>query len=147
MSRFWRGWFALWCVSIGIFGAVLSGGAFEATSGPVRLVLSTLQGPVEAVFDPTLRFSLAVLGAVSIGWAVTLSLIVKAAVELGDSGRPLWNAVSAGMASWFVIDSSLSVATGFGLNVAPNVALAAMYIIGVVGSGALGRSRRAVVRA
>ena len=139
MSGFWRGWFVAWCVAIGLFGALLSGGGFEATSAPVGFVLSSLHGPASAQFDPTLRFSLAVMGAVSIGWAVTLFFIVRAAVALGDKGRPLWNAITAGMISWFVIDSLLSVATGFGLNLAPNTALLAMYLVGLLGSGALRR--------
>jgi len=138
MSGFWRMWFVVWCASIGLFGAVLSGGAFEATSGPVRLVLSALRGPSEVAFDPTLRFSLAVMGAVSIGWAVMLFAVIGAAIDLGDKGRPLWNAISAGMVSWFAIDSALSVATGFGLNVVPNMALAGMYVVGLLGSGAMG---------
>jgi len=139
MSGFWRGWFVAWCCSIGIFGAVLAGGAFEATSGPVRLVLAGLRGPDEAGFGATLRFSLAVMGAVSIGWAVTLFFVVRAAIDLDGQGRPLWNAITAGMVSWFVIDSTLSLATGFGLNVAPNIALAGMYIVGLMGSGVLRR--------
>lgn len=137
MSAFWRGWFGLWSASIGVFGAVLAGGAFDATSGPVRKLLVTLGGPNAGAFDPTLRFSLAVMGAVSIGWAVMLFLTLRAAIDRPDHSRPLWNAITAGMASWFVIDSALSIATGFGLNVAPNLVLAAMYGIGLLGSGAL----------
>lgn len=137
MSSFWRAWFLVWCLAIGVFGAVLSGGAFEATSGPVRLILGALHGPGPASFDPTLRFSLAVMGAVSMGWAVTLYFIVRTAVKMEHGARPLWDAISAGMACWFVIDSSLSAATGFGLNVATNVGLAMMYVVGLVGSGAL----------
>ena len=44
------------------------------------------------------------------------------------------------MVSWFVIDSTLSVATGFGLNVVPNIALAGMYVVGLLGSGVLKKS-------
>lgn len=139
MSGFWRGWFVVWCVSIGLFGALLCGGAFEATSGPVALLLSTLRGAA-VPFDQTLRFSLAVMGAVSIGWAVTLYFLVDAATGKTVDGRPLWRAITAGMVSWFVIDSALSVATGFGLNLVPNVALAAMYGVGLVGSGVLRRA-------
>ncbi len=134
MSGFWRMWFVAWCASIALFGAVLAGGAFEATEGPVRFVLSVL-GPGEPLFDAALRFSLAVMGAVSIGWAVTLYFTVRAAIDLGPRGRPLWTAISAGMVSWFVIDSALSVATGFGLNVVPNLVLAGMYVVGLLGSG------------
>lgn len=140
MSGFWRAWFALWCLSLGVFGLVLSGGGIEATSGPVNLILTTLQGGEPITFDAPLRFSLAVLGAVSLGWAVTLYFVIGAAIELKERGRPLWNAITAGMVTWFVVDSALSVATGFGLNVVPNVLLAALYLIGLVGSGALKRS-------
>ena len=140
MSGFWRGWFVVWCVSIGLFGALLCGGAFEATSGPVALLLSTLRGSAAAPFDQTLRFSLAVMGAVSIGWAVTLYFLVNAASGMTVDGRPLWRAITAGMVTWFVIDSALSVATGFALNLAPNVALAAMYAVGLIGSGVLRRA-------
>ncbi|MBU4433402.1 MAG: hypothetical protein KKC14_03195 [Alphaproteobacteria bacterium] len=140
MSGFWRGWFAIWCVSIGLFGAVLSGGAFEATSTPVRLLLAGLRGPAEAPLDPTLRFSLAVMGAVSIGWAVTLFLVIRAAIALEARGRPLWTAMTVGLVSWFVIDSTLSVATGFGLNVVPNSVLLIFYGFGLIGSGCLRRA-------
>lgn len=47
------------------------------------------------------------------------------------------------MVSWFLIDSILSVATGFGLNVLPNVLLAGLYVVGLVGSGALKAGRPA----
>ena len=137
MSGFWRNWFMIWCLSIGIFGAVLAGGALEATSGPVSLLLSVLSGQGPISFDSTLRFSLGVMGGVSIGWAVSLYFTIVAATELGDQGRPLWNAITAGMISWFVVDSTLSVATGFGLNVLPNVALAGMYFVGLARSGVL----------
>jgi hypothetical protein len=140
MSRFWRAWFMAWCISLGIFGLVLAGGAIEATSAPVRLILSMLHRDGAIAFDPALRFSLAVLGAVSFGWAVMLSLIIDAAIDLGEAGRPLWNAITAGLVSWFVIDSTLSMVTGFGLNVVPNVMLAGMYVIGLIGSGALKES-------
>lgn len=139
MSGFWRNWFVVWCFAIGMFGVVLAGGAFEATSGPVRLVLAMLRGPSEALFDAPLRFSLALLGAVSIGWAVTLYFVIGAAITMADRARPLWNAISAGVAIWFVIDSALSIATGFGLNAVSNLALATMYVVGLIGSGALKR--------
>ena len=140
MSNFWRGWFMVWVISIGLFGVVLAGGALEATSGPVRLVLANLHGPGSALFDPTLRFSLAVMGGVSIGWAVTLWVLVRAACGLGPGSRTMWMAITAGMVAWFVIDSSLSVATGFGLNVLPNILLAGMYLVGLIASGAWMRS-------
>lgn len=141
MSGFWRGWFQVWCVSIALFGVVLCGGAFEATSGPIRLLLTAFNSAVDPRFDATLRFSLALMGAVSIGWAVTLAFVIRAAIAMEDQARPLWNAITAGMISWFVIDCTLSITTGFWLNVLPNLVLAGMYGIGLIGSGALKRGR------
>ena len=141
MSGFWRNWFAIWCVSIGGFGTLLAGGAFPQTDGPAGLLMTLLQGGGEVSFDPALRFSFAVMGAVTIGWAVTLHLMIRAAIALGDTGRPLWTAATAGMMCWFVIDCALSVATGFGLNVIPNLSLVTIYVVGLLGSGVLKLSR------
>jgi len=137
MTQFWRSYFIIWVASIGLFGLVLAGGAFEATSAPVRLVLAGLHGPGDLTFTPVLRFSLAVMGGVSLGWAATLYVLVRAASGMGPAGRPLWHAITAGMVTWFVIDSSLSIATGFGLNAVPNSFLAGMYLVGLMASGAL----------
>lgn len=139
MSGFWRAWFAVWCFSLAAFGLVLAGGAIETTSEPVRFILTVLQGSGDITFDPPLRFSLAVLGAVSVGWAVTLYLMIRAATDLGEQGRPFWNAITAGMVCWFVLDSTLSVVTGFGLNVIPNVLLAGTYLVGLAGSRVMKR--------
>ena len=137
MSGFWRNWFMIWVISIGLFGAVLASGALEATSGPVRLVLANLHGPSPALFDPPLRFSLGVMGGVSIGWAATLWVLVRAACQGGAGARTMWNSITVGLVAWFVVDSCLSVATGFGLNVVPNLLLSGMYLVGLLGSGAL----------
>ncbi len=137
MSGFWRAWFFIWCLSIGLFGVVLALGALPATDAPVRLVLALTHGPTEPLFDPPLRFSLGVMGGVSIGWAVMLHFVVQEAIRQGAAGRPLWNAISAGMITWFVIDSALSCATGYGLNVIPNIGLVGIYLVGLMRSGAL----------
>ena len=137
MSGFWRSWFFIWCVSIGLFGVVLALGALPATDGPVRVVLALTRGPTEPLVDPPLRFSLGVMGGVSIGWAVMLHFVVQEAIAQGAAGRPLWNAITIGMLTWFVIDSTLSVATGYGLNVVPNIGLLGMYVLGLMRSGAL----------
>lgn len=139
MSLFWRRWFALWCLSLGIFGLMLAAGGIEVTSAPAAFILTTLNGGSVIMFDATLRFSLAVLGAVSIGWAVTLYLMIGAAIELRERGAPFWHAITAGMACWLVIDSALSVMTGFALNLIPNGILATLYLIGLSGSGAVKR--------
>lgn len=143
MSGFWRVWLIVWSLGIFLFGVVLAGGAFEATSGPVRWLLETLHGPGDVVFDPTLRFSLAVMGCVSLGWAAMTLAVMLVAFRMGDRAGPLWSAITVGIVVWFVTDSTLSAATGFALNIVPNVALLATYLIGVVGGGAFRKSTAA----
>jgi hypothetical protein len=136
MSGFWQMWLVVWALGVVLFGLVLAGGAFESTSAPVVWVLESLQGPGEVVLDPTLRFSLAVMGCVSIGWAVMMLAVMRVAFRMADRAGPLWSAVTLGVVVWFITDSALSAATGFGLNIVPNLALLATYLIGVVAGGA-----------
>lgn len=138
MSAFWQNWMTGLCLAMGLFGVVLAGGGLEATSGPVRIVFDLLNGPGELDLDPHMRFSLAVLGAVSIGWSLTLLAAVQAANKVGKPlSKPIWVLVTASVVSWYVIDSTLSVMTGFGLNVVPNTVLIAAYLLPVIRSGVL----------
>lgn len=136
MSRLWRVWLIVWILSVILFGLVLAGGASEATDDPVRLLLASLQGPGEASFDPTLRFSLALMGCVSLGWAATMLAVMAAAFRAGAQAPVLWRALTFGLLVWFVTDSALSVATGFGLNAVLNIVLLVGYLVPVLAGGA-----------
>jgi hypothetical protein len=137
MSGFWRNWFNGFCLSLLVFGIVLAGGAFAATSSPIHFLLSLL-GPDKAIiFQPALRFSLALLGAVSIGWTVSFFTTIRVATDLGQAGQPLWRGMLIAVITWFVIDNLLSVATGFALNIIPNTVLLVQFLIGIRGSGVL----------
>jgi len=137
MSTFWRYWLLVWCAGVLVFGLVLAGGAFEATSAPVRMIYGNLQGPADLVLDPAMRFTLAVMGWVSLGWAATMFLMMRLAFSFGDRARPVWMGLTLGVLVWFVTDSTLSVATGYGLNVVPNTLLLSTYLIAIFASGAL----------
>lgn len=142
MSAFWRNWMTGFCLATGLFGIILAGGAFEITSGPTRLVFDLLNGPGELHFDPYLRFSLAVLGAVTIGWSLTLLAAIRAANQSGKQhGRPIWVMVTASVVSWYVIDSALSIATGFRLNAVLNTVFLAAFLLPVLRSGVLSNQR------
>jgi hypothetical protein len=99
-----------------------------------------LKGPEdeELDLDAHMRFSLAVLGAVTIGWSLTLPAAIRAANQLGKQlGKPIWVLVTASVASWYVIDSTLSTATGFRRNVIPNTVIMAAFLLAVIRSGVL----------
>lgn len=137
MSRFWRTWMAGWCWAVGFFGLVLAASAFDATSGPTRMLFRLLDDRVAFDPGPHLRFSLAVLGAVTVGWSLTLLAAVHAANQLGDQARSVWVLVTCSLVVWYVIDTALSLATGFGLNVIPNTIFLAVFMLPIIRSGVL----------
>lgn len=136
LSRFWQNWLYAWCAGVALFGLVLAGVAFEGTSGPTKTIFKLLNGDLVEL-NPHLRFSTALLGAVSIGWSLTLVAAIAAAIRLGRSGRSIWMILTASVLAWYVIDSSLSIATGFGLNAVPNTVLLAGFLLPVLRSGVL----------
>lgn len=137
MSRFWRTWTIGWCWAVGFFGVILAASAFDATSGPTRLLLGLLNDRVTFDPDAHTRFSLAVLGAVTIGWSLTLLAAIQAAHQLGDQARPIWVLVTSSVVVWYVIDTALSLATGFGLNAIPNTIFLAMFLLPIICGGVL----------
>lgn len=137
MSTFWRRWMTLWFWAVGAFGAVLAGAAFEATSGPTRLVFTVLHGPGELELDPHMRFAVALMGAVTLGWSHTLAAAIRAADLLSERGRPVWRWLIASVLVWYSVDGALSVATGFALNILPNTVFLAAFLVPLIGGRVL----------
>ncbi|WP_340646418.1 hypothetical protein [Phenylobacterium sp.] len=137
MSAFWRNWLTVWGWAVALFGLVLAGAGLEATDGPTRLLFGLLKGPEDLVLDPPMRFAIALMGAVTLGWAITLLVTFDAAHKLGAQGGATWRGVMISAAAWYVIDSGLSIATGFGLNAVPNTLLLAGLLLPLLASGVL----------
>ena len=131
-------WMRGWCAAIGLFGMVLVGGGFEATSGPIRLFFEFLNGPGELDLNPHIRFILAILGAVTIGWGLTLMAVIQAHWQLGkQASKSIWMGIAASIVIWYVMDSILSIATGFWLNAVSNTIFSATFLIPIIRSGVL----------
>lgn len=139
MTQHWRIWLGVWCLGVVLFGAALAGAAAEVTSAPALMLFALIKPNYVLEFDPTVRFLLAVLGGVTVGWGVTIYGMIRAALSMGERGRPAWLWLMFGMLSWFVIDSSLSVFTGFPLNAVANSVFLVGMLVPVLASGALKR--------
>ncbi|MCJ8499855.1 hypothetical protein [Desulfatitalea alkaliphila] len=140
MKDIWRTWMMLWALAVGGFGIVLTLGALDATSWPVRTLFTFLRPDIPADFTPHLRFSLAVLGPVTLGWCFTLIGVIKASDHLPDATHKyIWTWVTLGVLTWFIIDSILSVATGFWRNTIPNITYLVAYLIPLFQSGVMKR--------
>ena len=140
MSAFWRGWLNVWSVLVVIFGLVLAGGGLEATDGVAEMLFGILGGPGDLTWTPILRFSVALMGTVTMGWGLTFFAVFTAAHQLGDRATMVRRLVTVSVLVWFVIDSALSIATGFALNAVSNAGLLSGYFIPVLATGVLKRT-------
>jgi hypothetical protein len=130
MNGKWQAQMQLWCGAVMIFGLVLMGGAFEATSAGVSALFAILDGPGPMTWDPVLRFSLALMGAVTLGWGATVLAVVRGTGDMaGAQALGLWRGITIALLLWYVVDSALSVATGFWRNVLPNTVLIGWYLL------------------
>ncbi|MFT4934449.1 MAG: hypothetical protein ACI9LT_001129 [Pseudoalteromonas distincta] len=139
MSGFWRQWMAVWRLAVAGFGLVLAAGAFEATSGPVRMIFALVGEALPAEMGEPLQFSIALMGAVTLGWWLTLEAAFKAIDLLGDRAAPVWRGVTVSVVGWYVIDGALSAVTGYALNILPNTLLLVGYLIPVLAAGVMRR--------
>jgi hypothetical protein len=67
-----------------------------------------------------IKFAYGVLGAVMIGWAISLYYILLVPFRRGE--REAWLGVTLSVTVWYVVDSVWSVATGFYENAILNTA-------------------------
>lgn len=140
MTAFWRTWLTVWCIGVGVFGLVLAGAAFPATDGAVRLLFQVLDGPGETVLDAHMRFSVGLMGAVTLGWSITLHGLIQAALRWEPQGGPAWRNLLVGMAVWYLVDGVISVATGFWLNAVSNTVISVALLVPLIRTGVLRRA-------
>ena len=143
MSTFWKNWLTIWCFAVCLFGAILAGGAFAATDGIAYTLFEIFgqQGPLSE--EAPMRFMVGLVGAVTLGWGLTMFVAFQAAHLLEENGRPLWRHMTVFFLIWYVVDSTISIATGFWPNAVSNTVFLAGYLIPVFATGALGSGAHA----
>jgi hypothetical protein len=139
MTGFWKVWIQVWCWGTLVFGVVLLGAAHPTTEAPARMFYDLIYWPIDggSRFDgEAFRLTVAVLGAVMIGWAVTIFGAIKAA----HSGSPeLWRAITTAMAVWYIVDSAASVMNGSPMNAVSNTVFLVAWLIPMLATGVLRR--------
>jgi hypothetical protein len=137
MNRFWNNWLKVWCFCVLTFGLVLAAAAFPALDGPARWIYSLMDmahAEPLSIEAPGLRFSIALVGAVTFGWGLTIVGMMRAARQ---GGAPVWRDLTAAFGLWYIVDSGISILTGFGLNAVSNTGFLIAYLIPVLRSGVL----------
>lgn len=113
--------FSLWCWFIVVFGAVIVVAALNPAVG--ALLFAILGHPEPVPSSPHLTFTTALMGAVTMGWGLTL--LAMAGQQLGEN---VWQRVMIAFVVWYVIDSGLSIATGFWRNAVSNTVVLAAFL-------------------
>lgn len=142
MHGFWKQWMTAWCWLVIAFASLLALAALPPADGLTRPVLRLIAGEAQdaAIFDPwPMRFAIGLQGALSLGWLLTMLIAMRAADRLGAQ---IWRELSWAIAIWYVVDSAISVGTGFPLNAVSNTILVVGFLIPVLGSGVLGFNAR-----
>lgn len=138
MTSFWRQWLRVWCWGVIAFGVILAAAAFPALDAPTRWFYDLVQWPLDGAssFDENVRFTCGILGAVTIGWGLTLFALIDAAEKLGP---PVWRAMTNALIIWFVVDSAISIAAGAPGNAVSNTVILALYLAPIFATGAMNR--------
>jgi hypothetical protein len=138
MEKIWQNWFSAWAAGVFIFGLVLAGGAFPATDGLTQALFSLFGNPVGDTPGEHYRFSVGLMGAVTMGWGLTFWVVFKALALLDPAtAAPLWRKLTLFFLIWYAVDCYISIATGFWMNAVSNTIVATLYLIPLFKSGAM----------
>jgi hypothetical protein len=119
---FHKFWLKVTAFIVGSFGPVFFLGTMPATKEPARLTLDILSWPVDGATtyaSPDTRFLSALTGGFLLGWGVMIWCLSKWVYDIAP--EPVRRTVLAGILSWFVLDSSGSIASGNASNALINI--------------------------
>lgn len=136
MNGFWRAWLQVWCwLTLGV-GVMFAAGAVSAADAGVQLFYDVIYWPIDgqSTFNESVRLTAALLGAVMIGWAITIFGLIAAAEQ---AGARAWRTLSYSVLAWWSIDSAISLALGAPVNALSNTLFLAGYLAPVLASGVL----------
>lgn len=140
MGKVWQNWLTAWAVLVTVFGLILAGAAFPATDGLTAMLFTLFGNPLPADIDSHHRFAIGLMGAVTMGWGLTYFGAFNALYALDPAtAAPIWRYLLFAGLVWYVIDSTISVATGFWMNAVSNTVLMVLFVIPLFKGGALSR--------
>lgn len=127
--RLWRMWLQAAVAGVGVFGlaCVALPGAIAAFFNLLVFGRTWLPPEFGAAAAPYLSFVYGVLGAVMLGWAVLMMMVVEGPFRRGE--RAGWTMIALPFGTWFVVDTTWSLATGYWQNAVLNACFALAFAI------------------
>jgi hypothetical protein len=132
-SPFWWRWLIVATVLIMVVGL-----AMVVIPEPVsRMFASILSSShiVETFGESTRVYLLlfqGVLGGTMAGWGMAFLLVLFGSFRRGS--KEGWTTIAASLATWFILDSSFSLWTGFWMNAVLNTVFLALFVIPLAGT-------------
>ncbi|WP_216368656.1 hypothetical protein [Limnovirga soli] len=121
-QQFHKFWLKITAIVIGSFAPVFFLGTMLTTAEPARFTLDLLSLPLDGVQtyqEPTTRFLSALAGGFLFGWGVMVWCL--SAWVYDKAPEAVRKTVVTGVLSWFVLDSSGSIASGNASNAFINI--------------------------
>lgn len=121
-QTFHKFWLKITAIVIGSFGPVFFLGTMVSTLEPARLTLDLLSWPIDGVTtyaSPDTRFLSALTGGFLMGWGVMVWCLSSWVYD--KAPEAVRKTVLIGLLSWFVLDSSGSIASGNASNAFFNI--------------------------
>jgi hypothetical protein len=121
-QEFHKFWLKITAVVIGSFGPIFFLGTMPSTLEPARLTLDFLSWPIDGATtyaSPDTRFLSALTGGFLFGWGIMVWCLSSWVHDKApDAVR---KTVVVGLLSWFILDSSGSIASGNTSNAVVNI--------------------------
>lgn len=121
-QKFHKFWLKITAIVIGSFGPIFFLGTMASTLEPARLTLDLLSWPIDGATtyaSADTRFLSALTGGFLFGWGVTIWCL---SIWVYDKApEAIRKTVLIGLLSWFVLDSSGSLASGNTSNAIINI--------------------------
>ncbi len=124
-SLFWWRWLivaTVFIIAVGLAMVVIS----EPVSRMFGLILSAPQSGDMSARAYLLLFQ-GVLGGTMAGWDMALLLVLLGSFRRGSQEG--WTTIVVSLATWFILDSSFSLWTGFWMNAVLNMVFLALFAI------------------
>ena len=139
MNRtFWEQWLHAWIwLTIG-FGCLFSAAGVPGLDTGAGLFYWIVSGGTldAGAFDaPGMRISVALVGAVMLGWGCAMLAVWSAR----GADVTLWRGLARAVLIWWAVDSALSVATGVPINALSNTLFVALFLVPAVKLGFFSR--------
>ncbi|TAF06639.1 MAG: hypothetical protein EAZ77_11865 [Nostocales cyanobacterium] len=119
--RFWWYWLIITTCGLTIFSLslVIFPDFMQSVFNAIFFSTSQAQTTFSEVANSYIKFICGLLGAVMIGWSVTLFLILAGPFRRRQIEA--WYAITGSILIWFMVDSSFSLSTGFWQNAVLNM--------------------------